>query len=479
MRMTTIRQLPVLQPAAGPHSAPTTLAPSDVEPTDWGAARCLIAATAMAGLLGVPLGFYLGYAALTGQMAAVPWAGLVQAHGQLQLFGWIGLAILGVTFHAMANLFDTAEPPGRVAWTVLVLQVAGVLLRLAAPLIPDAGGATGAWLLTISALAFAGAFGVTLEAHMRTMPRRSRQGRAPSVLPRFLLVGLSLWLVALLVNLDAAIEALRFGPAAPGAISAGRDAVIVAASTGGLAMIALGMSLRVAVGWANLSLPDLRRAGQAWWPLTLAVLLRAVSAALGGAFAWLDLSAAVLWVAGVAWYFPVLRGLWSPSVVTAGGGRSGEADPPLAWFLRAAYVWLAVSAVLALLEAAASLAGGFGGLTPAQAADAGRHALLLGYLGMLTAGLTGRLPTAFLDLGDAGIRATRGLYRATWLLLLVAAALRVGAPLLGGMRLHLIATSGIAGTLALWCVLGVLARIAQLVRARDARRPKLAGLPPA
>ena len=99
---------------------------------EWGATRCLLVATATAALLGTPLGLLLGYWAGTGRLAGVPWAGLVQAHGQLQLFGWLGLAVLGVTFHATAHLFATAAPPARLTWSVLGLQVAGVGLRLAA-----------------------------------------------------------------------------------------------------------------------------------------------------------------------------------------------------------------------------------------------------------------------------------------------------------------------------------------------------------
>jgi uncharacterized protein involved in response to NO len=477
--MAAVRQLPVIQSPGGQpgtHTVPTTIArpaPADLaeDAPDWGATRCLIVATATAGLLGVPLGLHLAWWTLTGKMGEVPWLGWVQAHGQMQLFGWLGLAILGVTFHAMAHLFGTAETPNRLAWTVLGLQMGGVALRFLAPLV--ARGVTalapwngGAWLLVGSALAFLGAFCVTLEAHIRTLPRRGREGRGPAVLPRYLLAGLLLWFASLLVNLDGAIDALRFGPPAAGAISAGRDAFVVAAAAGGFALVALGMSLRVAAGWADLPRPDLARAAAAWPALALGALLRAlgVAADAGSWGIWLEGTAALLWAAGVAWYLPVLRGLWSRDVATPGGGARGEADPPLTWFIRTAYAWLAVSAVLGLLEVAALLTGGIGTLGHAQLADAGRHALLFGFLGVLTAGLTGRLPTAFLDLGEAGIAATRGLYRATFALLLPATVLRAVAPLLGDLRSATIALSGAFGTVALCCLLGVLARIAWMRR---------------
>jgi hypothetical protein len=467
------RPLPVVP------SAPSTggRAAAAPEPVNWAPALCLLGASATAALVGTPVGLLLGYWSGTGQLAQVPWVGLVQAHGQAQVFGWLGLAILGVTFHAMAHLFRAAEPPARAAFAALALQVTGVVLRLAAPLVPGAAGAGGAWMLLGSAVAFLGAFGITLEAHARTLPRRSRTGRAPAVLPRFLLAGVLLWLAALLANLDGAIAAVRFGPVAPGALDATRDAFIVAAATGGFALIAAGMSLRVAVGWLDLPAPDLRRAAQAWGPLAGAALLRSLAPVAGGLAAGtgtaLDVAGALLWAAGVAWYLPALRGLWSPETLRIGGGTRGEADPPLAWFVRTAYTWFALSGLLSVAYAAlllvdaigfTPLAGSGGAVTVTGVADAARHALLFGYLGTLTAGLAGRLPTAFLDVGDAAVGATRGLYRATWLLLLPAAALRVGAPLSGEARPALVVASGALGAAGLVCLLAALLRVVRLAR---------------
>lgn len=476
--MAAIKQLPILPviqtvgavPATG--AAPTAISREEDQP-DWGATRCLIAATATAGLIGIPLGLHLAYWMAAGKMAEVPWVAWVQAHGQLQLFGWLGLAILGVTFHAMAHLFGTAEASGRVAWSVLALQLSGVALRFFAPFAAHGEAAlrpwnASAWLLGASALALLGAFGVTLLAHVRTLPRRGagQVGRAPAVLPRFLGVGLLLWLAALVANLDGAIDALRFGPEAAGAISAARDRFVISAAGHGMALIALGMSLRVVVGWLDLPAPNLARAQRAWLPLVLGAVLRALGAASGGGTLF-DAAGALSWAAGIALYVPVLRGLWSADAVTPGGGRSGESDPALAWFVRAAYAGLIISAALALLEATSVLVGGTGSLSPHALGDAGRHALLFGFLGMLTAGLTGRLPTAFVDVGERGMAATRRLYRATWLLLVPAAALRTGAPLAADARSLLLATSGVLGSAALCCLLGALVKIVLLRLRRD------------
>ena len=150
--------------------------------------------------------------------------------------------------------------------------------------------------------------------------------------------------------------------------------------------------------------------------------------------------------------------------MTLGGGRRGESDPPLAWFVRAAYAGLILSASLGLLEVWALLLGDIGPLSSHMLADAGRHALLFGFLGVLTTGLTGRLPTAFVDLGDRGVAATRTAYAWTWRLIVPAAALRITGPLLGDARSAVIALSGVLGSVALWCLLWALLRLVALRR---------------
>jgi hypothetical protein len=232
------------------------------------------------------------------------------------------------------------------------------------------------------------------------------------------------------------------------------------------------------VGWLDLPPPDLARATGAWWPLAGAAALRLAAVAAGGPAATaLHGAAGALWALGVAWYLPALRGLWAPAAARPGGGASGEADPPLTWFVRTAYAWFAVSGALAAGEAIQTGAGAAGWALPLPGAsglaDAWRHAVLFGYVATLTAGLTGRLPTAFLDLGDtaaaAAVAGTRGRYRAAWALLAGAALLRIAAPLLAGARpafLVLLVTSGVLGTAGLLCLLGVLWHIVRLSTAR-------------
>jgi hypothetical protein len=87
-------------------------------------------------------------------------------------------------------------------------------------------------------------------------------------------------LLALLANLDGGLEAVHRGPAAAGAVDGNRDAFIVAAAGGGLALVAPGMSPRVVVGWLDLPAPDPGRAARSWWLLAAGAALRAAGAPL-------------------------------------------------------------------------------------------------------------------------------------------------------------------------------------------------------
>jgi len=55
-----------------------------------------IAAAVFFGLIvGFPLGFTLAHAAAQGSNLGGRWQPLVQAHGHLQLVGWVGLFVMG------------------------------------------------------------------------------------------------------------------------------------------------------------------------------------------------------------------------------------------------------------------------------------------------------------------------------------------------------------------------------------------------
>src|ERR1035437_3248703 len=60
--------------------------------------------------------------------ASIPQAWL-QAHGQAQIFGWIGSFILGIGFYSLTKMRGTKTFPARAGWTVWAVWTIGVLVR--------------------------------------------------------------------------------------------------------------------------------------------------------------------------------------------------------------------------------------------------------------------------------------------------------------------------------------------------------------
>ncbi len=100
----------------------------------------------------------------------------LQAHGQAQIFGWIGSFILGIGFYSLTKMKTTKGFPVRAGWTAWGLWTAGVSLRWF-------GGVTGeAWrvlLCVSSVLQLAGflAFYSSVRRHIpAATTHRKRQG---------------------------------------------------------------------------------------------------------------------------------------------------------------------------------------------------------------------------------------------------------------------------------------------------------------
>jgi len=53
----------------------------------------------------------------------------LQAHGQAQIFGWIGSFILGIGFYSLTKIRSTMTFPAKAGWTVWGLWTVGVLLH--------------------------------------------------------------------------------------------------------------------------------------------------------------------------------------------------------------------------------------------------------------------------------------------------------------------------------------------------------------
>jgi hypothetical protein len=328
--------------------------------------------------------------AATGSFSA---AGLheVNAHGHAQIFGWVGLFVMGFAYQAFPR-FKHAE----LAWPGLALasfcaMLAGLIGRsigepLAASVSGMAAVAVGSSVLEVVAVALCAA--VVLATW--------RRSEKPFALPDAFIMAALFWFVV-----QAVYEAVYLA-ATLMAADAGELIPLVATWQGALRDIQIhGFALLMILGVSLRILPSvygLRSSGKALAVLTLA----AVNAAVIG-----EASGLILMRSGG----PVWRGVWYGSVLVlaatlavfvAGAGIFGRAprqDRSLK-FVRAAYAWLLFSlAMLVLLPVYQHL------LLPLLAPDspavaigfshayygAARHAVTVGFVSLMIVGVAGRV----------------------------------------------------------------------------------------
>src|SRR5262245_29413263 len=84
-------------------------------------------------LLALTAGFGIGLLAVLGRAGGPDlgryWLPLIQAHGQVQLLGWVGLFIVGVAYHVVPRFRGVAPVRRRVALATYALLLGAVLVR--------------------------------------------------------------------------------------------------------------------------------------------------------------------------------------------------------------------------------------------------------------------------------------------------------------------------------------------------------------
>ena len=253
---------------------------------------------ASALLVALTVGFTLGAINLTRIAAARSYADisgvLKQIHGHAQIFGWVGLFIMGVAFHAVPRFKMVALPSLRAANAVLALMVTGIVVRtIAQPF---------AWRWPLLASGIIEAAGVGIFAWlMATMARRSTQRREHH--EKFIAASVG-WFVLLAVwNLIAVAQMFaRRWAGVPPTLDAW---MIHIGLFGFISNMIFAFALRVLphfLGWRE---TKTRAADVAFWLWNAAILCRYPIAwqrdALDLAASWLELVAALLfvWAVGI------------------------------------------------------------------------------------------------------------------------------------------------------------------------------------
>jgi hypothetical protein len=364
----------------------------------------------------------------------------VNAHGHAQIFGWVGLFVMGFAYQAFPRFkhADLAHP--RLAYASLWLMLAGLVARCVCEPLIDSAAWAWAPAQAGSVLELAA---VTLFAWVVLATWR-RCGKPLAFYDWYILSALA-WFV---------IQAIYEGVYLAATVAAAdHDALLGLVSTwqgplreiqihGFALLMILGVSQRLFHHFYGLPAPNPRVSAYALVCLNVAVVGEVVGLVLRG-------TAGRGWAA--LWYASVL--LLAVSVVWLVRGwrlfsRPAETDRSLK-FLRAAYAWLFVSlAMLVLLPAYLAATG----LTFSHAYyGAVRHAITVGFVSLMIVGVAAKVvPT----LGGVDVRALSPLW-APFLLVNAGCALRVVGQTLTDVLPASFPVTGVSGLLevaglALW-----------------------------
>jgi len=401
--------------------------------TDWTFAWYIGAALLVAVAGGFTLALLLPLARLEGWDWGARWPALVQAHGHLQVVGWVGLFVAGMAFRLVPRF--AARPLRFPSFTpvVLALLLAGLMGRvIAQPWLDRPGMHTLLMGSALSELIAATLFAVSIVATL------VRAARTLSVAPFFLLGCVGLLAQALL----GFAWLSRLMPSLP-VLTDQRDGVLLGLQFYGFLLpFVLGVSLRAVPAFFRHRTPSFSELWGLAGLLAAGTAISVSSLLLGdGAMATRarGIGAALTAAAMLGAFFET--GIWKPPLGLRPSARAA------ALLLRTAYLWLLVAAVLLAVGGAAGLIGGSG--MPLSLEDAIRHILALGVFSTSIAAMA-QLLLPLLAQRRLQRRAAQREVWILWTLFTLATTLRMtGALLQAGSATadsyRLIALSGLVG----------------------------------
>jgi uncharacterized protein involved in response to NO len=277
----------------------------------------------------------------------------IQAHGHAQLFGWVGTFILGIGFYSIPKLRKLKPFALREGWLCLVLWVVGVTSRWFANIYP--------WhwrvLLPLSAALELVAFLIFFRA---VASHRQASGAPKPWKPWiFAVIAATMGLLtSLMLNLGASIQ-LASNATSPAFSHEFDQRYLIVSTWGFLVPMIWGFSSR----WLSvfMGLRPLRN------PLLLAGLGLNTLGVMAGFFERFT-AAGILLLGGAATTIVAIR-FFEPATKAA---KTINVHASFPIFIRIAYGWLLIAAVLSVW---ASLAGEAAGIWGAS-----RHALTVGFI---------------------------------------------------------------------------------------------------
>jgi hypothetical protein len=329
----------------------------------------------------------------------------IQAHGHAQIFGWMGNFILGIGFYSIPKLRRVGSPALSAGWVTLALWTSGVSLRWLASVYEWHWRAA----LPASAALELAAFLIFFRSISGHRPQDSAKNRLEEWVIAIIAgtAGLALTLV---VNLASAVSVALYGrsPALPHGFD---QRFLVLQTWGFLVPFVWGFSAK----WLPVFL-GLR-------PTRGRVMLGGLALNSAGTLAALQgwiVSASFLLLGGMLLALYSLR--LFEFVERAAKTRGVHTSFPV--FVRVAYVWGIISALLAIWAAWSGDPPGVWG--------ASRHALTVGFLAMMVFAVGQRVLPAF---SGMHLLFSTKLMFAALLLLTIGCLLRVAAEILAYQHL--------------------------------------------
>jgi hypothetical protein len=303
----------------------------------------------------------------------------VNAHGHAQIFGWVGLFVMGFAYQAFPRFKQTALAAPALARASLGLMVTGLLAH--ALLHPFAAGVPA--LMVAAGVASAVEVAAVL-IFVGVLVATWRRAGKPLAVYEWYIVSALAWFViqAIYESVYLAATLAATGPDLIDLVKTWQAPLRDLQVHGFALLMIFGVSLRLLPTMYLLRVPSSRRA--AW---VLAALNVAVAAEAAGLV--LRRIAGEEWTA--LWYAAVLL-LTAPSACLVRDMRlfapAGYSDRSLK-FIRAAYVWLFVS--LAMLVLLPAYQFGLLGHFSHAYYGAVRHAITVGFVSLMIVGVASRV----------------------------------------------------------------------------------------
>jgi len=315
------------------------------------------------------------------------WPSHIQVHGHAQIFGWVGLFIMGVAYHVLPRLKGKSLPHPGLAEASFWLVLVGLLLRVISQPAFVAFPGLGEWVTVSGVLEL---MGVSFFAWIIW---KLVLGPEPlNLYEKFLLAG-TIWFWAQTAVGLALIQGMRAWT--QNYIPKALDVPYLHLQVWGFIIFwILGISLRTLPVFMGLKQPKTSWVAFSFWALNLGVLLNAGAQFANWAYpaslwpevrgfgAALELLAAFAFVAGIHLFEkPAMN------IEEAGVDRRYES------FVRIAYVWFMVAAMMgsgyAIYEALT------GDTVGHALVGAYRHAVTVGFITMMIIGMSARIVPVF------------------------------------------------------------------------------------